>query len=287
MAGLCGIKISGHSATDRSVWRSVALCPLIFMPHNPAIPTSVLYGFLLVLARISGVFVFLPLPGLQAGPSAAKITLAMVLTFGMYSRWPVLDPVPGSMLQVSGWMIAEAAIGLATGLAVAFIIEAVTFAAQAISTQAGFAYASTVDPNTEADSTVLLLLAQLTAGMLFFAMGFDRLVLTILSRSLETHPPGAFLASRASVEAFVMLGSNIFTTGLHLALPLMTLLFLIDLSIGLLGHLNSQLQLIALAFPAKMITALAALSLLVLLIPKLYQQLGAASFGVLGRLLGL
>ena len=257
------------------------------MHASPAIPTSLLYGFLLVLARISGVFVFLPLPGLQAGPSAAKITLSMVLTFGMYSRWPVLDPVPGSMIQVAGWMIAEAAIGVATGLAVAFTIEAITFAAQAISTQAGFAYASTIDPNTEADSTVLIMLAQLTAGLLFFTMGLDRVLLTVLSRSLETHPPGAFTASRASVEALVMLGSNIFTTGLHLALPLMTLLFLIDLSIGLLGHLNSQLQLIALAFPAKMIAALAALSLLILLIPKLYQQLGAASLSALGRLLGL
>jgi flagellar biosynthesis protein FliR len=257
------------------------------MHSNPASPTSVLYGFLLVLARISGVFVFLPLPGLEAGPSAAKITLAMILTLGMYSRWPVLDPIPESMLQVSGWMLAEAAIGLATGLAVAFLIEAVTFAAQAISTQAGFAYASTIDPNTEADSTVLILMAQLTAGLLFFAMGFDRVLLTILARSLETHPPGAFIASRASVEALVMLGSSIFTTGVHLALPLMTLLFLIDLSIGLLGHLNSQLQLIALAFPAKMLAALAALSFLVLLIPRLYQQLGADAFTALGRLLGL
>ena len=257
------------------------------MHTNPAIPTSLLYGFLLVLARISGVFVFLPLPGLEAGPSAAKITLAMILTFGMYSRWPVLDPIPGSMMQVAGWMLAEAAIGLATGLAVAFLIEAVIFAAQAISTQAGFAYASTINPNTEADSTVLLILAQLTAGLLFFAMGFDRVVLTILARSLETHPPGAFVASRASVEALVMLGSSIFSTGVHLALPLMTLLFLIDLSIGLLGHLNSQLQLIALAFPAKMLTALAALSFLVLLIPKLYQQLGAEAFTALGRLLRL
>src|ERR1700678_1656849 len=253
----------------------------------PAIPTSVVYGFLLVLARISGVFVFLPLPGFEAGPSAAKITLAMILTFGMYSRWPVLDPLPGSMLQVAGWMLAEAAIGLATGIAVAVLIEAVTFAAQAISTHAGFAYASTIDPNTEADSTVLLILAQLTAGLLFFAMGFDRVLLTILARSLETHPPGAFIVSRASVEAFVRLGSNIFSTGVHLALPLMTLLFLIDLSIGLLGHLNSQLQLIALAFPAKMLAALAALSFLVLLIPKLYEQLGAETFTALGRLLGL
>jgi flagellar biosynthetic protein FliR len=246
-----------------------------------------LYAFLLVLARISGVFIFLPLPGLQAGPSAAKITLATILTFGMYSRWPALDQMPASMMQVAGWMLAEVAIGLATGLAVAFLIEAVTFAAQAISTQAGFAYASTIDPNTEADSTVLILLAQLTASLLFFAMGFDRVLLTILARSLETHPPGAFVASRASIEALVMLGSNIFSTGVHLALPLMTLMFLIDLSIGLLGHLNSQLQLIALAFPAKMLTALAALSFLVLLIPKLFQQLGAVTFTALGRLLGL
>jgi flagellar biosynthesis protein FliR len=257
------------------------------MHASPAIPTSVLYGFLLVLARISGVFVFLPLPGLEAGPSAAKITLAMILTFGMYSRWPALDHVPESTLQVAGWMVAEAAIGVATGLAVAFLIEAVTFAAQAISTQAGFAYASTIDPNTEADSTVLILLAQLTSGLLFFAMGFDRVLLTILARSLETHPPGAFIASRATVEGLLTLGSSIFSTGVHLALPLMTLLFLIDLSIGLLGHLNSQLQLIALAFPAKMLTALAALSFLVLLIPKLYQQLGASTFTALGRLLGL
>jgi hypothetical protein len=36
-----------------------------------------------------------------------------------------------------------------------------------------------------------------------------------------------------------------------------------------------------------MIAALGTLSLLVLLIPKLYQQLGAASFSALGRLLGL
>jgi flagellar biosynthetic protein FliR len=257
------------------------------MHASPAIPTSVLYGFLLVLARISGVFIFLPLPGLQSGPSAAKITLAMILTFGMYSRWPVIDPAPASMVQVAGWMITEVAIGLATGLAVSFMIEAITFAAQAISTQAGFAYASTIDPNTEADSTVLIMLAQLTAGLLFFAMGFDRVLLTILARSLETHPPGAFLASRASIEGLVMLGSSIFSTGLHLALPLITLLFLIDLSIGLLGHLNSQLQLIALAFPAKMLASLAALSFLVLLIPKLYQQLGASVFTALGKVLGL
>jgi flagellar biosynthetic protein FliR len=257
------------------------------MHASPAIPASLRYGFLLVLARISGIFVFLPLPGLKAGPDAAKIVLALALTFALYSRWPTIEPAPVSMLHVAGWMLAEAAIGLAIGLAVAFVIEAVLMAAQAVSTQAGFAYASTVDPNTEADVTVLLMLAQLTAGLLFFAMGLHRQLLSILARSLETHPPGTFAASRPSVEALVMLGSGIFSTGVRLVLPLIALLFLIDLSVGLLGRLNSQLQLIALAFPLKIATAMAALSFLVLLLPKLFAQSASMAFRAVEKLLGI
>ncbi len=257
------------------------------MRGDAAIHAGQLYGFLLVLARMAGVFIFLPLPGFKAGPDVAKIGLALALTFALYSRWPVVHPTPVSMVQLAGWMLAEAGIGLATGLAVSFVLEWLVMAAQAISTQAGFAYASTVDPNTEADATVLILIAQLVAGMLFFAMGLDRQLLGVLSRSLETSPPGSFAASRPSVEGLVMLGSSIFSTGVRLVLPLMTLLFLIDLSMGLLGRLNSQLQLMALAFPAKMLTAMAALSLLVFLIPKLYQQSAAAAFGALGKFLGM
>jgi flagellar biosynthesis protein FliR len=255
------------------------------MHASLAIHASLLLGFLLVLARMAGIFVFLPLPGLKAGPDAAKIVLAMGLTIALYSQWPVIEPVPQSIVQLAGWMIAEAGIGLAIGLAVAFIIEGLTVAAQAISTQAGFAYASTVDPSTEADSTVLILLAQLTAGLLFFAMGLDRQLLMILSRSLVTSPPGSFTASRPSVEGLVMLGSVVFSTGIRLVLPLITLLFLVDLSVGLLGRLNSQLQLIALAFPLKIALSLGALSLLLLLAPRLYQQSADLAFGALGRLL--
>lgn len=256
------------------------------MHGDLAIHASLLYGFLLVLARVAGLFVFLPLPGLKTGPDVAKITLALALTFALYSRWPAVQTAPAGLVQLSGWVIAEAGIGLATGLAVAFIIEGLFVAAQAISTQAGFSYASTIDPSTEADSTVLVIIAQLTAGLLFFAMGFHRQILTILSRSLETQPPGSVVFSRPSVEALVMLGSTVFATGIRLVLPLMTLLFLIDLSIGLLGRVNSQLQMIALAFPVKMVAAMAALSLLVFLVPKLYQQSANVAFGALGKVLG-
>jgi flagellar biosynthetic protein FliR len=255
------------------------------MHGNPTLPVSLLYGFLLVLARVSGIFIFIPLPAFKNGPSAAKILLALALTFALFPLWPKVD-VPATIAQVSGWIFVEAAIGLAAGLAVAFIIEGVYVAAQAISTQAGFSYAAMVDPNTEADSTVLIVVAQLTAGLLFFALGLDRRLLEILAHSLQTHPPGSLPLSRSGVEAVAMLGSSAFSTGLRLVLPVMILMFLIDLSIGLLGRLNSQLQLVALAFPIKMVASLAALSFLILLVPKIYQQSAGVAFGALAKVLG-
>jgi flagellar biosynthetic protein FliR len=256
------------------------------MHASPVISVSQLYAFLLVLTRVAGTFVFIPLPGFKAGPDAAKIVLSLAITIALYSRWPAMQNVPAGIAELTGWVLIEAGIGIATGLSVAFVMEGLQVAAQAISTQAGFSYASTIDPNTEADSTVLVMIAQLTAGLLFFTMGLDRQLLGILAHSLETHPPGTFGLSRSSAEALVMLGSGVFSTGLRLVLPLMALLFLIDLSIGLLGRLNSQLQLVALAFPLKMTVAMAALSFLVLLLPKIYQTSAAASFGALGKLLG-
>jgi len=256
------------------------------MHGDPALPVSLLYGFLLVLARISGVFIFIPLPTFRNGPSAAKIVLALALTFALFPLWPKMQPVPVGLLQMAGWILVEASVGLAAGLAVAFVIEGLYVAAQAISIQAGFSYAAMVDPNTEADSTVLIVMAQLTAGLLFFALGLDRQLLQILARSLEAHPAGSFALSRSGVESLAMLGSGAFSTGLRLVLPVMTLLFLIDLSIGLLGRLNSQLQLVALAFPIKMVASLAALSFLILLVPKIYQQSAGVAFGALAKLLG-
>ena len=61
--------------------------------------------------------------------------------------------------------------------------------------QAGYAYASTIDPNTEADSGVLLVFAQLMAGMLFFALGLDREVLRLFAQSLDKRSAWACIRS--------------------------------------------------------------------------------------------
>jgi len=170
---------------------------------------------------------------------------------------------------------------------VAIVLEAFTLAAQVLGLQAGYAYAQTIDPNTEADSGVLLVFAQLAAGMLFFALGLEREILRLFAQSLDRIPAGTYVLGVPAAEALTRLASGMFSVGVRLALPVVALLVLVDFALALLGRLNQQLQLLSLAFPAKMLTALVVLSWVMLLFPRILMQSSGQAWSAVRRMLGI
>jgi flagellar biosynthetic protein FliR len=247
---------------------------------------TLLLPFLLVLARVAGFFTFLPLPGGKAGPDAVRVVFSLGFTLALYSQWPV---VAGdvSIGWCAGALASEAALGLAVGLAVACLAETFLMMAQIAGLQAGYGYASTIDPTTQADATVLLVVAQLVAGLLFFALGVDREILRVLARSLASHPPGWFAVTRPSAGWIVHLMAGIFSAGLRLALPVVALLALVDVALALIGRLNAQLQLVTLAFPMKMLVALGLLAAGAALYPRVYAAGAREVLGVAARMAGI
>lgn len=245
------------------------------MPNEfETIPIEAGLTFLLVLSRIAGLFLFVPLPGIRSGPEAARVVLAVTLTIALYPCWPTLPPGAMGIGRLAGGLLSEAGLGIAIGLVVAFLIEAFSFGAQLLSLQAGFSYASTIDPNTQAESGVLAVMAQLFVGLLFFTTGLYTVVIRVLAQSLETIPPGGFKLSYSLAESVMRMGGEMVSAGFRLALPLMALLALLDLTLGLCARLNAQLQLLALAFPAKMLLTLVTLGWFVSLWPKVFEQTG-------------
>jgi flagellar biosynthetic protein FliR len=250
------------------------------MPASLTLSTGTLLGFLLVLARVSGIFVFVPLPGMHSAPEPARIALVLGITMCLFPRWPQVG-AGVSVARLIGWVIAEAAIGLAIGVAVAVVLEAFVLAAQVLGLQAGYAYASTIDPNTQADSGILLVIAQLISGMLFFALGFDREVIRLVAGSLQTAPAGAWEWSRGSTETLIRLSGTIFSAGLRLAFPVVALLLITDFALALLGRLNAHLQLLSLAFPVKMLLTLAMMAAGAAVLPRLLRELSTAAWSTL------
>ena len=257
------------------------------MPGNVTLSAGALYGFLLVLARVGGSLIFVPLPGVKSAPEPARIALALGFTLALYTQWPVVRADTVTVAALAGWALAESAVGLAIGVSVAIALEAFTLAAQVLGLQAGYAYASTIDPNTEADSGILLVFAQLMSGMLFFTMGLDREILRLFALSLEKVPAGTYVFGRAAAEPLIRLGATLFSVGVRLALPVVALLVMVDVALALLGRINAQLQLLSLAFPAKMLTALILLAWISSIFPRILREIAGHAWTAAYRMLGI
>lgn len=258
------------------------------MPTNLqlGLPVSTLLAFFLVLARVGGFVAFLPLPGLRNAPEAIRAALAVLLTLALLPAWPSLPNALPSMAELTVWAFSEAGFGLAVGLSVSFLTEAFQLGAQVLGLQAGYGYATSIDPTSQADSGVLQVLTMLMTGLLLFSAGIDRELVRLLGASFTRFPAGSWAPSAAGLDGLVRLGGGIFSLGLRMAMPVIALLLLIDLSLALVGRMQQQLQLLSLAFPLKMLATVALLAALSPLLARLFTTAAQHTMETLWRSLG-
>jgi flagellar biosynthetic protein FliR len=153
-------------------------------------------------------------------------------------------------------LVLELAFGLAVGFIVGLAAEALNCALQLVAFQAGFSYATTIDPSSEADGGVLLVAAQLFSGLLFFALGLDRIALRAFAGSLRSFPPGQGVVELLTAERMTSMFASAVEMGVRLALPVVVVLIAIDLCLAVLGRFQAQMQLLSLAFPVKLLLSL-------------------------------
>lgn len=254
------------------------------MWDEPPVAGVPLFGFLLVLTRVAGLLVAVPVPGARAMAAPARVLFALATALSLAPLWP--RTVPQGVGQFAVWLGMEAAFGLGVGLILGFVAETLLFGAQSMALQAGFSYASMIDPNSQANSSVLQLLAQLTVNLLFFAAGLDHAALRAVARSLETFPPGSGWEGAVWLEAILAGGTAMLDLGLRLALPVAGLMLLADLTLALASRLQAQLQLLSMAFPLKMLIALAALAALAPVVVWIHRSAARVALESL-RALGL
>ena len=243
--------------------------------------------FLLALTRLGLAFLFVPLPGVRSVPEVVRAMLIVSVAAVIVPVLPASMALPASPGAFAWALAGEALYGLAAGVVIALLAEVLTFAMQAFALQAGYSYASSIDPNSEADSGVLLVLALLVSNLLFFSLGGHHMIIRAFARSLDIWPVGGAAASIAWADAVRRLGGSILELSVRLALPVAGLLLLAEVALGVVSRIQSQLQLLSLAFPVKMLGTLAALAALAPMWAAIYRrafdQSAATLEGMLAR----
>ncbi len=231
------------------------------------------WQFLVVLVRTGAILAALPLLGGRTVPQRIKVGLAVavsviltpVVTFSLHPNW--LEP--GYLVMAVG---AELLVGLILGLAMRLVMAAVELAGNVLGFQVGFAMANVLDPVTQVQTPVFGQLMTVLATLLYFQVDGHLLVLLALGSSFQLIPPFGAHLSAPLLPDVTGLMQRTYDIGMRLALPVMAATFLVHITMGLLGRLVPQMNILLTSFPITISVGLIVLGLGLPFIALVFQQ---------------
>jgi len=214
--------------------------------------------WMIALARVSGLLVVAPFLGSASVPPRVKAGLAFLLTVFLVPLVPAPPPVRGAP-DVIIVLAGEFAVGFILGFTLQLFFDAAQLAGQVCGVQMGYALASVLNPDSQADSAVLSTLYQLVAVLLFIQFSVPHWLLRGLARSFEYLPPGHFSLNWPAARALLAFVSGMFVAGVQIAAPVVVASLFADVALGFLGKASPQLPVLFIGISLKNLLGLALL----------------------------
>jgi flagellar biosynthetic protein FliR len=159
-------------------------------------------------------------------------------------------PAGLSIFSAAGMLAGaqEVLIGVSIGMVVQLAFEALTFAGQTISLTMGLGFATLVDPQRGAQTTVIGQMFMIIGILTYLAVNGHLVLLGVLAESFHTLPIGAALIGKDFVMSVVMWGAHVFESGLMIALPAVIALVIVNMALGVVTRAAPQLNLFGIGF---------------------------------------
>jgi flagellar biosynthesis protein FliR len=198
--------------------------------------------------RVGGFVLTAPIASETAIPGRVKIILSVALAFLMSPL--VQIPASLSIFSAAGLLAAvqELLIGVAIGMVVQLTFEALIFAGQSISMTMGLGFATLVDPQRGANTTVLGQMFMILGLLTYLAINGHLMLLGTLAGSFQTLPIGAAHVDKSFLLSVVLWGARVFESGLLIALPAVIALVIVNLALGVVTRAAPQLNLFGIGF---------------------------------------
>lgn len=232
-------------------------------------------AFGLVLARMSGMMLAVPMLASAQVPRMVKVFLAATLSLMVFPIVASKLPQSLTLTQAAVGMIGEFIIGDILGLAAGMVFFAAQIAGKIVSHQSGFALGQVFNPLFDEEFTVLDQVWFFAAFMFFLALRGHVAVVQLVLRSFDRVPPMTLGADPELGDFAVNMARSMFDIALRLSGPTVLALLLASLVMGFLTKTMPQVNVLSVGFTLKIIIALALMGVTI-----------ATSDGVMTRAMG-
>lgn len=215
--------------------------------------------FILVVSRLSGLFLLAPVFSSPLIPGRIKAMALLALSLCMT---PMVahetTKVPTTAIDLGTAIVVQTLIGLALGFAVSVIFAAVQTGASLIDMSIGFSLANIIDPSTNTHVSIFSSFYTMVATLSFLAINGHYWLLTGFVRSfnaiaLDEIPN--FNKLFAGVEEVFL---QLFAIAFQIAAPILVTLLLADVVLGVIARVVPQMNVFFVGIPLKIGVGLAA-----------------------------
>jgi len=216
------------------------------------------WPFVRMLALISTA----PLFSEHAVPRTAKVGLAALLAIVIA---PTLGALPSVPLVSAGgfWiLIQQVLVGAAMGFSMRLVFAIVQAAGEYTGLQMGLSFASFFDPTSGGQTMVLARLLNVMAMLIFLALDGHLTLIMTLAESFVVLPIADAPLTAGGWYLLASAGSQIFSGGLMLALPIVATLLTLNLAMGILNRVSPQFSIFSVGFPVTLLAGMGMLQIL-------------------------
>jgi flagellar biosynthesis protein FliR len=215
--------------------------------------------FLLVLARVGGLFLLAPVFASRTIPAKFRLGLAaataMVAMPAVERTGVKLDPV-----AFGPQILEQLVIGSALAFGVAAVFAAVEMAGSLVDLSIGFSLAQVINPTLNTSSTALSQVYSLAATMVFLSTGAHEVLIAGVVRSFTAIPLDQSPQIGAMTSLVEHQMAQVVPIALQIAAPVLGTLLLVDVGFAFLARLVPSLNPFAAQFSVKILAGLFAVS---------------------------
>lgn len=210
--------------------------------------------FLLLFARLSGLFAFFPFFSHTSIPMSIKTAMVFFMTILLFplANLPAID---FSVAAIALAIVSEIMLGFIAGLFLVIVFAMLQMAGMQISFVMGFTMASIMDPQSGTSMPVISTIFTLLALVVFLAFNGHHLMILFMVESLKILPLGSFYPDHNIWDYLLGAISNMFIFGFILSFPMVGLSLLADIVFGMLMKTMPQFNLLVVGFPIKIMVA--------------------------------
>lgn len=200
--------------------------------------------FVLAFLRITSLVATFPIFGIQSVPNSAKVLLSLVLGIVLFPSIRTFNSHFLANLS-SGFMwlaLREVLIGIILGSIARLYFMSINVAGQIMSSSLGLQAAQMFNPQMGAQSNTLEQFHVTLAILLFLGFDGHHVLLTAMNESFRIIPMSFDMLKFEGVKMAALMGSDILALGLKISGPIVVSLFLAQVSMGVIGRVVPQIN---------------------------------------------